>query len=125
VEKLTVYRDRCRHFTGIQHDTCDAGVSYDAVRAKEGRPYAMFPCLDTGHGTNGECAQRSFLTQSEHAAEEADMRAATNKMLDDIANGRCHHCGAPAEPSKVVGRCRYNACGHRRGTEGGGAGVDE
>ena len=36
-----------------------------------------------------------------------------------LAAGKCHICGADAEPSKVVGRCRYAACGHRIGQVGG------
>jgi hypothetical protein len=113
--KLLIHRDKCRHFNGIQHDACEAGVRYEDVRAKEGRPYATLPCVDVGYGVNGECTNRSLLTQEEHAQLEAQFRASFDEMCKAAAAGKCHVCGANLEPSKVVGHCRYGACGHRQG----------
>jgi len=31
------------------------------------------------------------------------------------AENKCHICEAPIEPSTIVGRCKYGACGHRIG----------
>jgi hypothetical protein len=119
MQKLTVFRDKCRHFNGIQHKACEAGVPYERVRdASQPGPY-RWPCLDTGRGTGGECQARSLLTQEEHAEHEREVQTTIDKALSDIASGKCHVCGAAAEPSKLVGRCRYNACGHRRGQEAG------
>lgn len=104
--------DTCKHFTGIQHDTCAAGVAYSSVRdsSKPG-PY-RWPCL---RNPELSCSKREFPTQAEAEASEAEVRAAIDKAVADIAAGKCHVCGADAEPSKVVGRCRYAACGHRIG----------
>jgi hypothetical protein len=115
VEKLIVFRDKCRHFTGIQHKACAAGVPYVDVRdSSQPGPY-RWPCLDTGRGTGGECKSLALMTQEEHAAAEAELQAIVDKALADIASGKCHECGAPIEPSRIVGRCKYAACGHRVG----------
>ena len=39
-------RSRCRHFTGVQNETCEAGVRYDEARGvnPEGRRGPL-PCL--------------------------------------------------------------------------------
>lgn len=119
-----VHRDECRHFNGIQHDTCKAGVRYDAVRDESARPY-RFPCLDTGKGCPDTCTARSLLTQEEHAEKEREMRAAVARMLDLHAVGKCHLCEAPIEPSKVVGHCLYASCGHRLGQTSQSEGTPE
>lgn len=66
----------CKHFTGIQHDACRAGVAYDSVRvaltpeqraetgAKTG---AAFPCLAASPVDN--CPSRVYPTRAEIAAE--------------------------------------------------------
>ena len=114
--RLTVYRDKCRHFIGMQHERCAAGVVYTDVRdSSQPGPY-RWPCLDLlGRGIVDTCSKRSLFTQEEHAENERELRAAVARMLADVAAGRCHVCGAAAEPSKVVGRCRYAACEHRIG----------
>ena len=109
--------EECRHFNGIQHKVCAAGVDYMSVRDVSGPGIAKWPCL-TLHGrcsATTVCPSRSLLTEEEQAAKEARITAAIDKALADIAAGKCHECGADAEPSTRVGRCIYNACGHRRG----------
>jgi hypothetical protein len=122
--KLTVYRDKCRHFNGIgfgvdgREKICGAGVNYRTLVGGDNYGWARrIPCLDVGDSLAGvvPCPQRRWLTQEEHAAHEAEVRAAIDKAFADIAAGKCHVCGADAEPSKRIGRCIYNACGHRRG----------
>jgi hypothetical protein len=109
------YRDRCRHFRGIQYSTCLAGVRYDSVRDTSAHPYRL-PCLDVGYGEPATvCALRDLLMQEEHTANERALRAAADMMMSAIAAGKCYVCGKSAEPSRIVGRCRYAACGHRVG----------
>ena len=104
--------DTCKHFTGIQHETCEAGCSYEAVRdsSKPG-PY-RWPCL---RNPELPCGKREYPTQAEVDASEAEFRAIYDKAMADIKSGKCHVCGDDAEPSYVVGRCKYAACGHRIG----------
>lgn len=116
---LLVYLDKCRHFTGIQHEACAVAVPYADVRDPTMPGRYRWPCLDTGRGAPDTCSRRSLLTQEEHAAEYAEINAAVDRMLAANADGKCHVCGEVIEPSKVVGRCRYGACGHRIGQVGG------
>jgi hypothetical protein len=107
----------CRHFTGIQHKTCAAGVNYMSVRDTSRPGMAKWPCITMHRGEDATtvCPHQSLLTEEEMAAKEARIMAAIEKACADIAAGKCHVCGADAEPSRRDGRCIYNACGHRRG----------
>lgn len=107
---------RCRHFTGIAHKHCKAGVQYDDVRDTQHRPY-RWPCLQLIGYTpaSTDCAKRSLLSAAELAAEHAEIDAAVDKAQAAIAAGICYQCGNSIEPSRIVGRCRYAACGHRIG----------
>lgn len=109
-----VYRDKCRHFNGIQHETCKIGVRYEDVKDKGTRPFG-FPCLETGNGCPDTCPQRSLLTQEEHAARELEMQARVDEIVMLLKAGKCHECQKDIEPSTIVGRCKYGACGHRIG----------
>lgn len=111
-----VYRDKCRHFNGIQHKTCDVGVAYLSVRdSSQPGPY-RWPCVETGNDVAATvCPNRSLLTQQEHADFAAQIEAAWAKACAALEAGKCHICGAAIEPSTVVGRCKYAACGHRIG----------
>ncbi len=115
-----VYKDKCRHFNGIQHECCRAGVRYKDVEVTaEDHPRRRLPCAEFSlpHAARvpDTCPVRSFLTQEEHAMHEREMHAAVDAMLAKTAAGKCHICNADIEPSKVVGRCKYAACGHRIG----------
>ena len=115
MKQLPVFNDKCRHFTGIQHKTCAAGVKYMDVRdSSRPGPY-RWPCISMGETATTECAQRSLLTQEEHAARYAEIEAAVAEAVAKMNRGECHVCGKPVEPSRVIGRCKYGACGHRQG----------
>jgi hypothetical protein len=108
----------CRHFTGIQHETCAAGVRYVDVRdASQPGPY-RWPCIDVRGPASTECPKRSLLTAEEHEAREREVDAIVDQALAAIAAGKCHECGAAIEPSRKIGRCLYGACGHRIGQVG-------
>lgn len=57
----------CRHFTGIQHDACAAGVAYESVTDRSLRPPRR-PCLDENSPIRCELA--NYPTREE--AEERD-----------------------------------------------------
>lgn len=106
-----MYEGDCIYYNGVQHADCRAGVPYKTLQ----RP---IPCL-TIPGVaqidpNG-CALFRAITKEEHDKLQAEQDEAFKKTLKALAEGTCHICGAEAEPSTCVGRCVYNACGHRRG----------
>lgn len=117
---LSVFRDKCRHFNGIQNPTCKASVSYADVRSpKELADMQIHPCLDLPMGARTRCPDtcpsRSWLTQEEHEAHERELKAAVQRLVSNLEAGICNTCGSSVEPSRVIGRCRYAACGHRIG----------
>jgi len=113
------FASQCRHFTGIQNDCCKAGVAYSPLRDISGPGMARWPCLTiVGRGeASTVCPKRELMTTADWDAHEAEVSAAVDGALAKIAAGKCHVCGANAEPSRVTGRCRYAACGHRIGQE--------
>lgn len=66
------HRDRrlasCRHFTGIQHDTCRVGVRYLSVRDTSGPGMAKWPCL--GEDCVTRCDKKVNRTPEEVDAED-------------------------------------------------------
>ena len=108
---------RCRHFNGVQHETCGAGVKLATVRYVPEKGMARWPCLQLiGCAESPDiCPQRSNLSPVELAEEDHAFDQAVTAAVASIAAGKCHECGAAIEPSRVVGRCRYAACGHRVG----------
>lgn len=115
----------CIHFTGIgipgtarggHEKCCKAGVNYRAhVGGKDSGWATRLPCLPRQSKDAPPCPHFRAMTKAEDDARKAEFTAAIDKALAAIAAGKCHVCGAEAEPSKVVGRCRYAACGHRVG----------
>ncbi len=69
---------RCKHFTGVQHDTCAVGVAYASVKDTSTKPYG-FPCLPE-HGGHATCDKREFPTREEAEAEEAEYNAAFKRI---------------------------------------------
>ena len=58
----------CKHFTGVQHAACGAGVDYAAVTdSTQTEVGQSLPCLNRGV----PCASRAFPTSEELAAEKA------------------------------------------------------
>lgn len=113
--KLRVYQDECKHFTGIQHPACAAGVPYRSVRDESVSPY-RWPCLThDGKAATTMCEKRELLTQEEHALRDKDFLAAIERASRAVSEGKCIVCGADVAPSRIVGACLYGACGHRQG----------
>lgn len=109
--------EECRHFTGVQNDTCAAGVAYREVRDVSQPGMARWSCLTTIGRTPASttCPSRSLLSRAEQDEKEARIMKAIIDAATAIAAGKCHVCGAAAEPTTRVGRCLYARCGHRIG----------
>lgn len=63
-------RLRCVHFTGIQNNTCKAGVAYADVKDTTERPY-RWACMSP----DVPCASRRVATQEEAEAEDRALNA--------------------------------------------------
>jgi hypothetical protein len=61
----------CRHFTGIQNDSCKKGVLYREVRDESVKPF-RFPC--TTPGAEDLCEHRSPWTAAEVEEQGREMR---------------------------------------------------
>lgn len=88
---------RCVHFTGIQHDTCDAGVNYDTVRESQSTGPHRWPCFSDS-GAVWSCPKASFLTP-EQAAEEAE------KITRESAEVLAAHLRGEETPGTFVHVC--------------------
>ena len=102
----------CRHFNGIQHDTCEAGVSYKQYLYEN---FPNFPCHPRVDGTESKvCPTFAYSSETEIDAEEKEMYAAAAASLKAMFSGKCPECGAKVEHKRQVGRCVYaDPCGHR------------
>jgi hypothetical protein len=71
----------CVHFTGIQHDQCKAGISYNAVREgkTETTPFRFACFQDEAQGL--VCEQARFPTREEAEAEKRADDAAFERVM--------------------------------------------
>jgi hypothetical protein len=69
---------RCRHFTGLMRDTCEAGVRYADVKDTTTRPIRL-PCL-SDEGCLTTCEKASFPTREEAETEEREFEAMVNRL---------------------------------------------
>lgn len=83
---------KCRHFRGIQHKTCEAGVETAPLRDTSGPGMARWPCIRIASEREAttSCPSRSLLSQEEIAAEHSMLMRA----MDDAIAGKCPQCGA-------------------------------
>ncbi|HEY2512772.1 MAG TPA: hypothetical protein VGI39_18020 [Polyangiaceae bacterium] len=123
---------KCRHFTGIQNERCAAGVIYRDVgvgsKPREEVPLRLLllgvgklPCYQDGKTELPDtCPSRSWLTEEEHVALDAERDKRVEAFLGKLRAGVCPTCGGALAPTKQVGGCIYGACGHRIGHVGRG-----
>lgn len=114
-DMLNRIKTRCVHFTGVQHETCKAGVCYrDIPREKNPKAGIIgIPCINPNLNT---CDKRQFPTDEEARAEAKEMDEAIEKFLGRLKDGLCPHCGKNVEKRVQVGPCVYaEPCGHRIG----------
>jgi hypothetical protein len=101
----------CKHFNGIQHDTCESGVAYKQFLYKN---YDKFPCHPKPDGTlTGACPHFEFSTPEELEAEDRRLAESVKKWVEARVAHICPECGQSTLPEEQVGRCVYGACGHR------------
>lgn len=115
---------RCCHFTGLQHDTCDAGVKYDDVKQDR-----RIPCL-AWDANGATCEKAKWPTREEAEAEESAFEAAYARISTAMKAIRALHgkqrgvAGAMPCPNGCGGELRYSIAaynGHIHGacsTEG-------
>lgn len=86
----------CRHFTGIQHESCAAGVAYASVRKPHPTGHAAFSCIrdDRWEELRPECDRYVATTEDEVDAEEKAYADAFSK----IEQGVSPCCDAPVQP---------------------------
>lgn len=109
----------CIYFTGIQYKVCKAGVNYEdfsghRIPCIPGTMRLHSPFWKAGY-KSCSCSSFQAMTKGEAEILQAKFEIAAEKMLASLVDGKCHICGAQAEPLTRKGRCIYNACGHRRG----------
>jgi len=101
----------CKHFNGIQHDTCNAGIEYKQFLYEN---YPNFPCHTRQDGTlSGVCPHFEFSTPEEIEDHDRRSAEAAAAYFQAILGHTCPECGESTQPERQVGRCVYGACGHR------------
>jgi hypothetical protein len=88
-QEIPILMRKCRHFNGIQHNECEAGVSYSTVRAplsaeraaREGRSMAL-PCFGDAEAA---CDRRSYLSREEAEAKWDRDEETTAQTLEALA----------------------------------------
>jgi hypothetical protein len=83
---------KCRHFRGVQHKTCEAGVELASLRDTSGPGMARWPCIQ-GSGERAavtSCEKRSLLT----ADEQRELYARLDAAMADAMADKCPQCGA-------------------------------
>lgn len=92
--------DTCKHFRGIQHETCAAGVTMRSVRdTTQPGPYRWpcFPAMKPPEATT-KCHLRVYPTQEE---VDADERAWKEKFALIFDKGMSPCCKVPLDESRV------------------------
>lgn len=106
---MSTHDVKCRHFNGIQHNVCRAGVSYSEMRDVSGSP-TRWPCLRLPGQAECKtsCAQFSALTID----EMREQRAAATRAIEAALADRCPTCGAELvvqeNESVVVKACKVH-----------------
>lgn len=87
--------DKCKHFNGVQHDACDAGVKYEGFRQPNGR--LALPCL------NDQSAPACDKCVLPTAEEVAAARKLMEERFDNMVTARAAivaHLGGPWKKGK-------------------------
>lgn len=115
-------RQSCRHFNGIQHETCEQGIRYQDIR-QDDKPFPeRFPCVHLGGAAI--CPLWQPYTEEELAAEDAAVAAIIRK-LNGFASGETHACptcGAEVTSARIYEKSEPETfslyvlpCNHRQG----------
>lgn len=93
----------CKHFNGITHGTCRAGVPYDSL------PSNSLPCIERFRQPGTDCEKREMPTAEEIAASEAE----DARIADCLRRGVSECCEAPLDDSRVIREGRHRGHGGR------------
>jgi len=124
-DEIRLEMTRCRHFTGIQHDKCEAEINYRQLVGGDDFGWALaIPCLG-GNGRKPKdrsmvsCASYSVVTREEAEKIVDESRAHVTDVLRRIAAGEdvpgVIVCGGRTQPDEkecpqsVDGKC--SKCG--------------
>jgi hypothetical protein len=124
VDRTMKKMNRCKHFNGIQHDACAAGVDYALVKDMTTSPY-RFACFKDDGGALA-CPVAEFPTAAEAEAEivESDKRLAAafearaaiverrqgSGVVPCPACGKGLHFSVARSNGHVWGRCETEGC---------------
>ena len=113
-KQVKQYMKRCKHFTGIQNDTCGANVNYRELVGGPDLGWARkIPCTNSFESEEKAiCGLREYPTREEAEAHEAEVEQAINLFLDELKSGHCPYCHKVVAQQQV-GSCVYGTCGHR------------
>src|ERR1700733_6641154 len=113
-ERVADRTKKCKHFRGIQHDTCKAGVNYHELLGSGAGCFAHMPCFSDTQSPV-ECTKRELYTPEESEIEEQENEQAIEQFLSRIRRHECD-CGKSVDSYRQVGHCVYREpCGHRLG----------
>ncbi len=102
----------CRHFTGIQHETCKVGVNYRTLVGGEDHGWATrMPCF-ADEKSVATCEHLSFPSEEEARKDVEEQDARTMEFLAQLRSGICPICKVEVR-QRQVGSCVYGTCGHR------------
>lgn len=95
---------KCVHFTGIQNDTCKAGVSYESVRVEHepinGARFSR-PCIAKFNAAGVTCASRCPHTREQSEAREVEAEASFERATKAIVAIR-EHSKATGQFSAII-----------------------
>lgn len=86
---MSVSLGQCKHFRGVQHDECEAGMLMSSVKADNpaGKPFRVtWACLPEGQHI--PCALRAMPTPEEIAADRAEVE----RICAAADRGECPTC---------------------------------
>lgn len=115
IPHYSVMATKCRHFSGMQGNSCKAGVRFEDVKldhdpikyqyGHNGKPRGSvysssrsFPCLGKYNVGGATCEKRELYTKEEIAAQKADRE----RMKDLMSRGLTSCCEAPIDESRVI-----------------------
>lgn len=118
----------CKHFTGIQNDTCEVGIAYASVQDGPG----CLPCLPPfrgGRQCSTSCARKSLRTAEEMVEEDRERQESLARLMKargaivEATGGKrrstgkidCPNCGGKlgysiASNGHIWGACSTSGC---------------
>jgi hypothetical protein len=102
---------KCRHFNGVAHDQCEAGVAYSTVKDDSVKPH-RWPCLDPDCATT--CERRSLHTVEELDEQDRQRAASLRRIftarraIAEATGGKRRVQGTIDCPNCADGKLRYS-----------------